>query len=293
MDFDIVELKTKDKLYLQGILFSNKEITQKIIIHLHGFGSSILKSFQETKEVASYYVENQIAYFIINTRGAGLVTKIQTDEKYRVIGSCYEKIEESIFDIETVIEYCIEMGFKDIYISGHSAGANKIAYTFSRNEFEQVKKCFLLSGADDIGLYWQQFGTKKIKRMIKKTKKEIKKGRSDKLFLIDDLDLIHTNYTFHSFAEPNSNYNIFPFYEFENREYGWKLEKLFFQDLNTISQDCVFIYGENDYGCIIPPNRAIQILMSELKKEHKYYLIKEKGHSIDAKEIIVSEIMSE
>ena len=79
----------------------------------------------------------------------GKIKKINTKTgKYEIIGSYNEDFKNTNEDIEAYINYAEKQGYKNIYLAGHSLGANKIIYYLSQNNDKRIKKYILLSPAN-------------------------------------------------------------------------------------------------------------------------------------------------
>ena len=68
--------------------------------------------------------------------------------KEEYIGSWNEDFKNTDEDVEAYINYAEKNKYKNIYLAGHSLGANKIIYYLSRNHDKRVKKYILLSPAN-------------------------------------------------------------------------------------------------------------------------------------------------
>ena len=79
--------------------------------------------------------QNNIDYFCFNNRGSELVRYIQKDingEKEKLLGgTTYEDVLEGYEDIVGAILKLRELGYKEIYLQGHSLGCTKIVYTYN------------------------------------------------------------------------------------------------------------------------------------------------------------------
>ena len=60
--------------------------------------------------------------------------------KDKLIGSYNEDFNNTDEDIEAYIDFAEKNKYKNIYLAGHSLGANKIIYHLSRNHDKRVKK---------------------------------------------------------------------------------------------------------------------------------------------------------
>ena len=65
-----------------------------------------------------------------------------------LIGSFNERFQYADEDIAAYLDYAEKRGYKQIYLAGHSLGANKVIYYLSRRHDSRVEKFLLLSPAD-------------------------------------------------------------------------------------------------------------------------------------------------
>lgn len=152
-----VDFLATDGIQLNGFIYKNKiKETSKIILAVHGMSSNCLKKRDDI--IAKKANENEIDYFCFNNRGSELVKYIRrkiSDKKEKFLGgTTYEDVLESYEDIVGAILKLKELGYKEIYMQGHSLGCTKIVYTY--NELKQdndeilkdVKGIILLSLID-------------------------------------------------------------------------------------------------------------------------------------------------
>lgn len=122
-----------DGIKLEGILYSCEQQTQDIILAVHGMTSNCFKKRDEV--IAEYANKNNIDYFCFNNRGSELAKYIRKnidgkDEKL-LGGTSYEDVLEGYEDIVGAIIKLKELGYKNIYLQGHSLGCTKIVYTYN------------------------------------------------------------------------------------------------------------------------------------------------------------------
>lgn len=181
-----IEFTTEDNLTLPGLLFTPNTKTDHIVIFLHGNGSSsVFYSQHRMNEIAKELTSAGKAFLPFNYRGAGYVKNFsyyENEEKVRVKGGmAYELIKDCILDIDAAIEYAQEQGYKEIYLAGHSTGANKICVYNYYKPKNKVTGYVLIAGGDDVGLYYEEMGKKKFWNAIKRAKAEIKAANNLKL----------------------------------------------------------------------------------------------------------------
>lgn len=150
MKIKTVYFKATDNVDLNGILYSNNINTNKIMISVHGMETNCIKKREDV--IAEKLEKVGIDYLIFNNRGHDLMTysrRIVDGKKEKFItGTAYEEISESYEDIKGAMEYVISLGYKEIWISGHSLGSTKVVYTY--NKMIDKKENELLSNIQGI-----------------------------------------------------------------------------------------------------------------------------------------------
>ena len=141
-----IDFLATDGIKLNGFLYEGKEKTNKIILSVHGMSSNCFKERED--KISSYMNENNIDYFCFNNRGSELVKYIRKDindkEEKLLGGTSYEDVLEGYEDIVGAILKLKELGYKEIYLQGHSLGCTKIVYTYNElkeEEEEDILKC--------------------------------------------------------------------------------------------------------------------------------------------------------
>lgn len=140
-----IDFLATDGIKLNGFLYEGKEKTNKIVLSIHGMSSNCLKKREEI--FSNYMNENNIDYFCFNNRGSELVKYIKknmNDKEEKLLGgTSYEDVLEGYEDIVGAILKLKELGYKEIYLQGHSLGCTKIVYTY--NELKEEEENDILS----------------------------------------------------------------------------------------------------------------------------------------------------
>lgn len=135
----VIYFLATDGIKLDGLLYTSENKTEDIILSIHGMGSNCMKKRETT--IAKLANENNIDYFGFNNRGSELVkyTRRYTEGKREkeLGGTSYEDVLEGYEDITGAIIKLKELGYKNIYLQGHSLGCTKIVYTY--NELKDEK----------------------------------------------------------------------------------------------------------------------------------------------------------
>ncbi len=176
---EIVEITTKDKLELPGILFEPKAKTKTAIIHVHGF----VGNFYENKFIgglAKASINRRVAFLSFNNRGAGIVTEFirrkNNKVKYVKIGGSLERFEDCIIDLRAAIDFLSRKGYSKIFLQGHSSGCQKITYYQYKTQDKRVKGLILLAPVDDVGYVKRLLG-KKYRAALKIVRALIRRGK--------------------------------------------------------------------------------------------------------------------
>ena len=141
MKAEVVNFQATDGTRLYGLIYNYKEEKDKIIISTHGMGSNCFK--EREMEIATQVEKENIAVFAYNNRGTGIMTKMKKKDGDRetsfIAGSAQENVLDGYYDIKGAIEFALEIGYKRIYLQGHSLGSTKTVYTYNKLKEEQYK----------------------------------------------------------------------------------------------------------------------------------------------------------
>ena len=253
MKLELVQFPNTNNIFLPGLLYEPEKRSDKVLIYLHGNGSSAGFYSVELQNIfGKTLTDNGISYFTFTNTGGHLIQKfdkITNGEVERVeAGVAYELIKDCLNDIDGAINFVKSRGYKHIYLIGASTGANKICVYNFYKEKNIVEKYVLESGGDDSGLYYSDVGDKKFKLALTLCEKKIKDGKGR--------DLVPPNLfygepiSYQSLFDqinPDGDYNTFPFYWQLN---GIKImKKAPWREIKKIIRPTLVIYGDNDEYC--------------------------------------------
>lgn len=282
MNPELTYIKTKDGFTLPGLFYEPKRSSKAMIV-LHGNGtSSVFYAEKLNKALSEELVKKNIALLTFNNRGAHLkkgfdVYKGKNKEKVHVYGGmAYELIKECVEDIDGAISFLKRRGYKEFYLIGFSTGANKICVYDHYKKQNKVSKYVLVGGGDDTGIYYYEIGKKKFFKLLKKAKDMKKKKRGDEL-MPELVPIIFSWKSFYDIANPDGDYNTFPFYEVLRRV---KLStKPLFRYFRAIKKPSLVIYGSEDEYAWGDVSKAVDIL-KENNPELDYKVINGGDHSL-------------
>lgn len=291
-DPKLVQIKTEDGLTLPGLLYKATR-SKKVAIHLHGNGStSVFYSGGQRGEQASTLNKAGISFLAFNNRGAHYIKGLSIIKKGRKtrkrFGMAYEKIKDCIKDIDATIKYLTRLGYKEFYLIGESTGANKICVYHYYKPRNKVSKYILLGGGDDVGIYYDILGKKRFFELLKNSKEKIKKRKGEEIIpeLLPDNIFSYTG--FYDIANPDGDYNVFPFLEMiKNLKLS---KKSLFRHFRSINKPILVVYGEKDEYVWGNVPRVVDIL-KQYKPELEYKIVKGADHGFSKHQKSLSRIM--
>ncbi len=281
---NFVEFDTDDGLTLPGLLYEAKG-SKKVAVFLHGNGSSsVFYDENENKDLPNELNKKGVSLLRFNNRGAHIIKKLDVKKGNEVerkrFGCAYEKIKDCVLDIEAAVKFLQKLGYTDFYLIGVSTGANKICvydYYKPKNVFS---KYLLLCGGDDTGIYYSVLGKEKFFKLLKGSERKIKEGKGEDLIKESLPDEIFSYVGFYDIANPDGDYNCFPFSEVLTKT---KLStKPLFRYFSGIKKPNLVIYGENDEYAWGDIGKVVDILKS-YQSDFEYKIIKGADHRFTGK----------
>jgi len=138
----ILDTKTSDGILLHGFLAIPDAPSDALWLIVHGvngnfYSSTLLQLLAETA------LEQECAALRINTRGHDLASFGSSDLPAR-LGSMFEAIEDSTYDLSSWIECARREGFSRIGVMAHSLGAVKVGYCLA-NGLQGIDRWVALS----------------------------------------------------------------------------------------------------------------------------------------------------
>lgn len=147
MNQELVRIISIDEIEQPGILYTPIENTYKIVIHVHGLNGNFYEN-RFLDVLAKSYTDKGYAFLTFNNRGRDFITELLKGNDFTIIGGSLERFKDCILDIQGVINWVKEKGYKEIILEGHSYGCNKVLYYYNRNKDDSIKKIVLLAPCD-------------------------------------------------------------------------------------------------------------------------------------------------
>ena len=147
MKQELVRINSTDEIQMPGILYTPDEATEKIVIHVHGLNGNFYEN-NFLDFISKSYTDKGFAFLTFNNRGREFITELWKGTECVIIGGSLERFKDCILDIEGVVNYAKEKGYKEIILEGHSYGCNKVLYYYNKSNDESIKKIVLLAPCD-------------------------------------------------------------------------------------------------------------------------------------------------
>lgn len=298
----LVQFLSEDNLQLPGLLFSPPKKTKTAAIFLHGCGSSsVFYSVARAHALAEVFAHNKIALLMFNNRGAHLIKKLnRVDDVGKEVeevhlGTAYELIKDCVLDINGAIAYLQARGYQQLYLIGHSTGANKICVFDHHQPGNELAGYLLLGGGDDTGMIYQQLGDRAtLQKYLAQAQKKIEQGQGERFVPRAFFNGLLSYQSFDDVANPDGEYNCFPFYEWQERvELS---SKPLFNYFKQLSKPALVIYGEHDeHAPAKSGKKAVEILQQQAQTANNqlidFAVIQDADHGFHEKETALGEAM--
>ncbi len=274
----LTQIKTSDGVTLDGIYVPPKRKSKTALIWIHGLSSFFYSGQDLIKEVSLRCQKQGIGYFKLNTRGHDLVTRGQG--KHPLLGTLYEKFEDCVLDIRTMIGLARKLGYKNIVLAGHSTGANKVAYYLYRTKDKRIKGLILLGPVNDISAEIARVGQKEFQRRTRLAKRLYKKD-PNALFL--SRGFIYSARRYLGLYTPGKAEDVFPYY---NPKTSWKT-------FRSIRVPLAVIFGSREEHTDRHVKDLLKIFQTNAVRAKSFsgIIIKGAGHSFRGKEKELAKII--
>ncbi|MCX5908363.1 MAG: DUF1749 domain-containing protein [Deltaproteobacteria bacterium] len=142
MKYPIVKVTTEDNLELFGVISEPEGGKGAILINIHGTSASFYceeygRIFAETLSAIG------ITTLFTNNRGSHVM------EAWQNIGAALEIFENCVLDIDAWIQYALNLGYRKIFLQGHSLGTEKIVYYMNHGRLQDKVVALILLGCSD------------------------------------------------------------------------------------------------------------------------------------------------
>ena len=254
-----IETTTSDGLILKGQLFEPINKSETIILHIHGMSGDIYtNSFYPAMQ--KNYPEAGVAFLAVEHRGTHSITQFNTTEgKIKNIGNAYEIFEDSALDIEAWVQKISELGYKNLWIQGHSLGPSKILHYIGEKNPTSIAGLILLSPSDMLGLVKDAEGAKDHDVCLPEAQSLVEQGNGEQLLSHDLWGCMRLSAnTYVNFFSDNSKTAVFNYW---NPASEWKY-------VESVDIPVIAFTGTKDDGIVpvMDAYKAMELLKAKLKK---------------------------
>jgi pimeloyl-ACP methyl ester carboxylesterase len=282
-----VRFDTADGVSLAGLLFEPRGPAKSVAIFIHGTGGSSVFESKRTSKLAEAFTAAGVAWFPFNNRGAQLVRRAGA----ALGGMAFERIRDCVYDLDAAILELRRRGYRDITLVGHSTGANKIAVYNHYKPRNGAKRFVLLAGGDDTGLLYDQLGATRFRAALLRARERIAARRGDELVPRSVSSLPMSWRSFYDMANPDGDYNVFPFLEVMRKVRLSRRPR--FRFVREIRKPTLVLYGDRDEYCFGDVSRCVAILDEAVgaKPNMELAILEDADHGFAGREDALAEVI--
>ncbi|MBI5644751.1 alpha/beta fold hydrolase [Candidatus Kaiserbacteria bacterium] len=177
----VAEIVTPKKVSLNGLWFGPRK-AKRVFIFVHGLTASAFSMHR----LLSVLVDSRTAVLTFNNRGfeqiAEVKRKMRRKSAWFPAGAGREIFKECVDDIQGAINLARKMKAKQIYLLGHSTGAQKAIYWASKQKRNpKVKGIVLLGPLSDYAGAVAREAAGKLKKAVDYAKNLVQRGHPNTL----------------------------------------------------------------------------------------------------------------
>ena len=280
----LITFEATDHVVLHGLLYEPERRTRRAAVWLHGSGGASVFDTSRTNKLAREFVSRGVAFFPFNNRGAHVTRTIRRGKKRIDAGSGHEIIHECVPDIDSAVRELRARGYRELYLIGHSTGANKIAVYDHDKKRSPFRKYVLLAGGDDTGLLYAQLGPRRFASMLRRARE---RRRSHEMSPLPNLSWR----ALYDVINPDGDYNVFPFLEVMH---GIRLgRRPRFRFIRGIRKPALAIYGDRDEFSFDDAPRCAAILAENSGPNFEIVVMADADHGFGGREEELGRVMAE
>jgi pimeloyl-ACP methyl ester carboxylesterase len=158
----LVRVRTRDGVWLDGVIAEPKRRRNEALIWVHGLGSVFSSGQPLIQALSTRLNAAGIAYLKLNNRGHNTVSR----GGKRLAGAAFERFGQSVEDIRTAIALARRAGYDRVILAGHSTGANKVLHYLARVRDRRVIGVILLGPVSDVAAEGKRVGRRELQRRV-------------------------------------------------------------------------------------------------------------------------------
>ena len=285
---ELVKFAATDGVELSGLLYEPERRTRRAAVFLHGTGGASIFESNRTNLLARELTSRGIAWLPFNNRGALLVRWLRGTRRAKRGGMAHELIRECVRDIDGAARFLRSRGYRELYLIGHSTGANKIAVYDAMKRRNPYRKYVLLAGGDDTGMFYRDLGPARFRRTLERARAN--RNRDD-LVPPSITPMMLSWRALYDMMNPDGDYNVFPFLEvMRNVRLGRKPR---FRHVRGIRKPSLYIYGDHDEYCYDDVPACVRILSENVGANAEIVVMDDANHGFSGREEELGTLIAE
>jgi alpha-beta hydrolase superfamily lysophospholipase len=201
----LVRARTRDGLWLDGVMAEPRRRREAALVWVHGLGSSFGSGQPLIQALAPRLNAAGIAFFKLNTRGHDVVARAGE----RLIGAAFERFGASVEDLRAMVGLARRAGYRTVILAGHSTGANKALHYVARARDRRVRALILLGPVSDVAGEMKQVGGAELRRRVAMAERI---ARRDPDALVPRAFGFWSARRYLSLYRPGGTEDVFPYY---------------------------------------------------------------------------------
>lgn len=270
MNQKLIRINSIDGIEQPGILYTPNKKTDKIVIHVHGLNGNFYEN-RFIDNLAKAYTEKNISLLTFNNRGRDFITELLQGDDFTIIGGSLERFKDCILDIEGIVNWVKNSGYKEIILEGHSYGCNKVLYYYFKKKADIIKKIVLLAPCDIPSECKKYLSQEEYKIAMEESTKLVKENNENELI---DFSVMANG----KIAAGTYYYDFLPGGENDFLKYGNK-EKEKNPILDNVTIPTLIIFGDKDDCVLTEPIEVVKNYLIENIKNCHIEIIEGANHS--------------
>jgi alpha-beta hydrolase superfamily lysophospholipase len=201
----LVRVRTRDGVWLDGIIAEPTRRRRAALVWVHGLGSVFSSGQALIRELSTRANAAGIGYIKLNTRGHDTVA----GRGQQLAGAAFERFGESVLDIRAMIALAVKSGYDKVILAGHSTGANKVLHYAARTRDRRVIGLILLGPISDIAGEVRRIGSAELRRRVGLAERM---ARDDRHALVPRAFGFWSARRYVSLYRPGGAEDVFPYY---------------------------------------------------------------------------------
>ena len=171
-NIQLIRVKTNDGVYLTGVLRRPRRSKEAAcVVLIHGYSGNFYSGVMDFLPKA-----------LTNKGFATLAINMRDHDR----GPKKSRFEENRFDIASAVEKMARLGYRPIFLYGHSMGTNRVLYYLEATQDPRIKGA-ILTGPPGNLFQWniRMFGLNTAERVLRQAQDLVGKGKGDQWMLVN------------------------------------------------------------------------------------------------------------